>query len=68
MDRISKLLQKLFCKKFGDGSNVGPSAFVALEWRLVWSIEYKDWVDGQGDQSEETVIKGAQSRIRAACS
>ena len=68
MYRVSKLLQQLLCEKFGDGGDVRTSAFVALEGRLVWSIEDEDGMDGERDEAKEAVIEGAQRRVGAAWS
>jgi len=68
MYREPKLLQKLFGEKFGYGCDIGSSAFVALEWGLVRSIEDEDGMNRERDQAKEAVVKGAQGRIRAACS
>jgi len=68
MYRISKLLQQLLCKKFGDGCDIRAGALVALEGRLVWSIEDEDGVDGERDEAKEAVIEGAQRRVGAAYS
>jgi hypothetical protein len=51
MYRISKLLQKLFCKEFGDGSDIWPSALVAFEGGFVRTVEDEDRVNRESDQS-----------------
>ena len=66
MYRISKLLQQLLGKKFGDRCDIRSSAFVALEGRFVGSVEYEDGMNGECDQTKEAVVEGAQSRIGAA--
>lgn len=68
MYRVSKLLQQLLCEKFGDGGDVRTSAFVALEGRLVRSIEDEDGMDRKGDETEEAIVEGAQSGVCAAYS
>lgn len=62
---ISKLLQQLLCEEFGDGCDVWTGALIALERWFVWAIEDEDGMNGKGDETEEAVVKGSQSRVRA---
>jgi hypothetical protein len=68
MYRVSKLLQELFRKEFGDRGDIGTGALVALEWWFVRAVENEDGVDGEGDQTKEAIVEGSQRRICAAWS
>jgi hypothetical protein len=59
MYRVSKLLQKLLCKKLGDRGDIRTGALVALEGWLIWSIEDEDWMDREGDETKEAIVEGA---------
>lgn len=67
----AKLLEQLFGKEFGNARDLDmrtPDSFVALERRLVWSIEYEQWVNVEGEETQEAVIECSQCRIRATFS
>jgi hypothetical protein len=68
MYRVSKLLQKLFGEELGDGGDIWSGALVALEGGFIWAIENEDGVNRERNQSEETIVEGAKSGIRATCS
>jgi len=67
----SKLFQKLFGEKLGNRCDLDMTTshtLVAFEQRLVRSIKDEERVDVEGKESQESIVKGSQSRIRAALS
>jgi len=65
MYRVSKLLQQLLGKEFGDRCDIRTGALVSLERWLVGSIEDEDGVYSERDQSKEAIVEGSQGRISA---
>lgn len=66
MDWVSKLLEELLGQEFRNRGDIGPSALVALEGRLVGAVKDKDGMDGEGNQAKKAVVEGAQGRVGAA--
>jgi hypothetical protein len=64
--REAELLQKLLCEEFWDRGDVRAGALVPLERGLIRAIEDKERVDGEGEETQEAVIEGSESRVRPA--
>lgn len=66
MDYEPKQSNKPLCMSCCE--SITPSrSFIALEFRLVGTVEDEDWLDGRAEKTDKSIEERSDSRVRAAC-